>query len=140
MGADFYEIEKALQNYLADDTALSAAIKTYGDKPAVFTFPAPPNIDQPYVVLFPIAILPDDTHDTRGEKATYQINIHTKHMSIGLSIYSTIDDLLHNKTIDIAGYVTLSVRRISAVRGLPFEETEEIQGVTADYQITVQET
>jgi len=137
--ADFKQIKKGLQNYLRDDVTLAALLGEFQSKPAVFDSPAPAGVEQPYICFYGLDIVPDDTHDTRGEKATFQINVHTVHYSTGYDIFSVLDDLLHRQTFTVANYTTLVCLRIRGINKLSYEENEEVVGLTADYQIMLQE-
>jgi len=137
--ADFKQIKKGLQNYLRDDATLAALLGEFESKPAVFDSPAPAGVEQPYICLYGLDIASDDTHDTRGEKVTFQINVHTVHYSTGYDVYSVLDGLLHRQTFTIANYTNLAVLRVRGISKLPYEENEEVVGLTADYQIMVQE-
>ena len=137
--ADFKQIKKGLHNYLRNDTTLAALLGEFENKPAIFDSPAPAGVENPYICLYGLDIVPDDTHDTRGEKARFQINVHTVHYSTGYDIYSVLDSLLHRQTFTILNYTTLVCLRIRGISKLPYEENEEVVGLAADYQIMVQE-
>jgi hypothetical protein len=136
--ADFKAIIRGLRGYLANQLA-APPLALWKTKPAVFVYPAPPEAKPPYIVIFPIVIASDDTHDTRGEKALYQINLWATRLSIADDIFSSIDNSLHLQTFLIAGYSTIAVQRVRGVSLLPLEPDEELTGLSADYQITVQE-
>jgi hypothetical protein len=137
--SDFKQIERGLNAYLAADASLIALLGTYENKPAIFSYTAPPGVEPPYICYFSIGILPDDTYDTRQDNATYQINVHTYKASTAYDIFSVLDDLLHLQTFTVDNYTNLFVKRIRGITRLQLEEEEEVLGLSADYKILLQE-
>ncbi len=137
--ADFKAIERGLQVYLASEVTITSLIETYDSKPAIFTYPAPPGCTPPYICLFNIGTFPDDTHSSRGEKALYQINVWSNRLSVAEDVYSAIDNALHQQTFIISGYNMLYTKRVRGISLLPLEAGEELTGLSADYELTVQE-
>jgi hypothetical protein len=136
--ADFKAIERGLLGYLATEIG-SPPLASFQGQPAIFAYPAPPGAGAPHICLFNIITMPDDTHDSRGEKAVFQINVWAARMSIIDDIFSEVDNSLHLQTFLIAGYETIAVQRVRGVALLPLEAGEELVGKSADYQLTVQE-
>ncbi len=137
--SDLKQIERGLHTYLAADVALAATLATYENKPAIFSYTAPPDSEPPYICYFPLDISPDDTHDARFDNALMQINVHSFKLSIAYDIYSLLDDLLHRQTFPISGYTNLFVKRVRGISRLLVEESEEVLGLSADYKIMVQD-
>ncbi len=137
--SDFKAIEKGLQVYLANQAPILALIEDFADLPAIFTYPAPPGALSPYICLFNIGIFPDDTHSTRGERAIYQINAWAKLMSRAEDIMSAVDNALHQQAFVVSGYDMLYTKRVRGVTLLPLTPEEELTGLSADYELTVQE-
>lgn len=144
--ADFKKIEWGLHAYLEADATLIALLGTFETKPAIFDSPAPPGyelmvdgVEQPYICLYSLDIQAADTHDTRQDNAFFQINVHTFKYSTAYDVYSVLDDLLHRQTFPIMNYTNMAVLRVRGVSKLPYEENEEVVGLSADYKIMVQE-
>jgi len=137
--ADFKAIERGLQVYLASEITITSLIETYNSKPAIFTYPAPPGATTPYICLFNIVTIPDDTHSSRGEKAVYQINVWSNRLSVADDVYSAIDNALHQQTFVVSPYELLYTKRVRGPSLLPLEAEEELTGLSADYELTVQE-
>lgn len=137
--ADFKAIGRGLQVYLAGESTITTLIETFASEPAIFTYPAPPGSTPPYICLFNISTLPDDTHSSRGEKALYQINVWSTRLSIAEDIISAIDNALHQQTFIVTGYDMLYAQRVRGPSLLPLEAGEELTGLSADYELTVQE-
>jgi len=137
--ADFKAIGRGLQIYLANQSTITSLIETFKSKPAIFTYPAPPGATTPYICLFNIVILPDDTHSSRGEQAVYQINVWSNRLSVAEDIMSAIDNILHQQIFFISGYDMLYTKRVRGPSLLPLEAEEELTGLSADYELTVQE-
>jgi len=137
--SDFKQIEWGLEAYLAADAPLSTLLGVYESKPAIFNYVAPAGATPPYICFYSLNIKPDDTHDTRQDNAIYQINVHAIKMSTAYDIYSVLDNLLHRQTFPITNYTNLVVLRIRGISKLPFQEGEEVVGLSADYKIMLQE-
>ena len=137
--ADFKAIEQGLQRYLANEATVTALVETFATKPAIFTYPAPPGAIPPYLCLFDIGIFPDDTHSTRGERAVYQINAWANLMSTAEDVMSAVDNALHQQAFVVDGYNMLYAKRIRGIALLPLTPEEELIGLSADYELTVQE-
>ena len=136
--SDLKQIEWGLEAYLAADVPLVATLGTFESKPAIFAYTAPPGAEPPYICYFPLDIQADDTHDTRGDNALFQINVHTFKISTAYDIYSLLDDLLHRQTFSITGYTNLFVKRVRGISRLEVEEGEEVLGLSADYKVMLQ--
>ena len=133
--SDFKQIEQGLRDYLAADEPLTALLETYEDKPAIFSYTAPPSATPPFICYFPMDISPDDTHDARFDNVLIQINVHSVKISTAYDIYSLLDDLLHRQTFSITGYTNLFAKRVRGISRLPLEENEELLGLSADYKV-----
>jgi hypothetical protein len=137
--ADFKAIERGLQGYLASEITITSLIETFDSKPAIFTYPAPPGATAPYICLFNIVTITDDTHSSRGERVLYQINVWSSRLSVAEDIISAIDNALHQQTFIVTGYTMLYAKRVRGPTLLPLEAGEELTGLSADYELTVQE-
>ena len=137
--SDLKQIEWGLETHIAADVTLAATLATYETKPAIFAYTAPEDAVPPYICYYPLSISADDTYDTRQDDAIFQINVHTFKISTAYDIYSLLDDLLHRQTFSITGYTNLFVKRIRGIGRLQLEEGEEVQGLSADYKVMVQD-
>ena len=137
--ADFKAIERGLVTYLGNQGEITTLIETFASQPAIFTYPAPPGATSPYISLFSISILPDDTHSSRGECAIYQINAWATRISVAEDVMSAIDNALHQQTFIVSGYDMLYAKRVRGINLLPLQPGEELTGLSADYELTVQE-
>jgi len=138
--ADWKAIGNALHTFLAGESDITDLVETYQTKPSIFVGLAAPGAKAPYISLHYIGISADDTHDSRGEKAVYQVNAFAYKLSEAIDILSKVNTKLHWQTVsNIAGYYSLSARRCSDANELDLEDDEELFGMTADYEITVQE-
>ncbi len=136
--SDLKQIEWGLEAYLAANAPLVATLGTFESKPAIFAYTAPPGAEPPFICYYPLDITADDTYDTRGDDALFQINVHTFKISTAYDIYSLLDDLLHLQTFPITGYTNLFVKRVRGISRLQQEEGEEVIGLSADYKVMVQ--
>ncbi len=137
--SDLKQIERGLGAYLAINAPITALLETYENKPAIFSYTAPPDAEPPFICYFPMDISPEDTHDARFDNALMQINVHSFKLSTAYDIYSLLDDLLHRQTFPITGYTNLFVKRVRGISRLLVEESEEVLGLSADYKIMVQD-
>jgi hypothetical protein len=140
MPTDWKAIGDALHAFLEGESAITDLIETYQTKPAIFVGLAGSGANAPYISLHYIGISPDDTHDSRGEKAVYQVSVFAYKLSEAIDILSQVNNKLHWQTVTgITGYASLSAYRCSAAQELSLEDDEELFGMAADYEIMVQE-
>lgn len=101
-------LQKGLIATLRNDAALSALLPVYAAVPAVFYY-VPQGFDdsQPYVTIYEISMLPDDTVNTDGFAA--EVTIHTwveeETTAQAGAIMQAIYNLLHkNDTLPVVDY------------------------------------
>lgn len=137
---DFQAIDSALLEALSNDGTVASLITTFESVPAIFRGIAPNEATDPYIVIHDIAIVPDDTHSTVGERAAYQVNVHGINHATCRNIMSAINKALHYGVCTITGYKLVSIVRLNGPNALPQDGDDKLVGQTSDYLVTVQES
>lgn len=101
-------LQAGLISAMRNDAALAALLPIYATVPAVFYY-VPQGFDdsQPYITIFEISSLPDDTVNTNGFTATVTIHTWVEEETTAQTgdIQQAVYNLLHkNDTLPLAGY------------------------------------
>ncbi|APC46224.1 putative tail-head connector protein [Pseudoalteromonas phage PHS3] len=106
-------LQAALISALRTDEDLIALLPTYATVPAVFYY-VPQGFDdsQPYVTIYEISMLPDDTVNTDGFAATVTIHTWVEEETTAQTgaIMQAIYNLLHrNDTLPVTDYTVTGI-------------------------------
>lgn len=106
-------LQAALISALRGDASLSALLPVYATVPAVFYY-VPQNFDdsQPYVTIYEMSMLQDDTVNTNGYQVTVTIHTWVEEETTAKTgaIMQAIYDLLHkNDTLPVNNYTVTGI-------------------------------